>query len=130
MLNIAPEKVAHVIVLAREFDAQVDSWDGPADDDDAETILESRSGGVVANALKTFIGDLNVDEQVSLVALSWIGRGTYEAEELEEAKETAMAERVNPTEDYLLGNPELADHLEAGLEKLGISVEDSEAGIL
>ena len=130
MLNIAPEKVAHVIVLAREFDAQVDSWDQASDDDDAETILESRSGSVVASALKTFIADLNVDEQSSLVALAWIGRGTYEPEELEEAKKTADAERDNPTEDYLIGIPLLADHLEAGLERLGISVEDSEAGIL
>ena len=130
MLNIAPEKVAHVIVLAREFDAQVDSWDQAGDDQDADSILESRSSGTVAAALKTFITDLNVDEQVSLVALTWIGRGTYEPEELNDAMDTARAERVNPTEDYLLGIPLLADHLEAGLDRLGISVEDSEAGIL
>ena len=130
MLNIAPEKVAHVIVLAREFDAQVESWDQAGDDQDADSILESRSSGTVAAALKTFIADLNVDEQVSLVALAWIGRGTYEPEELSDAMDTARAERVNPTEDYLLGIPLLADHLEAGLDRLGISVEDSEAGIL
>ncbi len=130
MLNIAPEKVAHVIVLAREFDAQVESWDQAGDDQDADSILESRSSGTVAAALKTFITDLNVDEQVSLVALTWIGRGTYEPEELGDAMDTARAERVNPTEDYLLGIPLLADHLEAGLDRLGISVEDSEAGIL
>ncbi|MEM7463374.1 MAG: DUF3775 domain-containing protein [Pseudomonadota bacterium] len=111
MLNIAPEKVAHVIVLAREFDAQVESWDQAGDDQDAESILESRSSGTVAAALKTFITDLNVDEQVSLVALTWIGRGTYEPEELKDAMDTARAERVNPTEDYLLGIPLLADHL-------------------
>lgn len=130
MLNIAPEKVAHVIVLAREFDAQVDSWDQAGDDEDADSILESRSSSTIASALKTFIADLNVDEQVSLVAVTWIGRGTYEPEELSDALETAQAERVNATEDYLIGIPLLADHLEAGLDRLGISVEDSEAGIL
>ena len=130
MLNIAPEKVAHVIVLAREFDAQVGSWDQVGDDADADSILESRSSGTIPSALRTFIADLNVDEQVSLVALTWIGRGTYEAAELTDALETARAERVNPTEDYLLGIPMLADYLEAGLDSLGISVEDSEAGIL
>ncbi|MGI9399740.1 MAG: DUF3775 domain-containing protein [Rhizobiaceae bacterium] len=130
MLNIAPEKVAHVIVLAREFDGQVESWDQAGDDQDADSILESRSSGTVASALKTFISDLNVDEQVSLVAITWIGRGTYEPQELGDALETARAERVNPTEDYLLGIPLLADHLEAGLDRLGISVEDSEEGIL
>lgn len=43
---------------------------------------------------------------------------------------TALAEKVNPTEDYLLGVPLLADYLEEGLDKLGISVEDAEKGIL
>lgn len=130
MLNIAPEKVAHVIILAREFDAQVDSWDQAGDEEDAESILESRSAKTVSSALKTFIADLNVDEQVSLVALTWIGRGTYEPEELADAVDTAHAERINATEEYLSGIPLLADHLEAGLDRLGISVEDSEEGIL
>ena len=47
-----------------------------------------------------------------------------------EAVETARAERTNPTQDYLLGIPLLADYLEEGLEKLGHSVEDVEQGVL
>jgi hypothetical protein len=58
----------------------------------------------------------------------WIGRGTYEAYELDEAKETAEAEATNPTEDYLLGIPLLADYLEEGLTKLGIEIDDAEEG--
>jgi hypothetical protein len=46
------------------------------------------------------------------------------------ALETARAERVNPTADYLLGIPMLADYLEEGLEKLGYSVEDAEEDLL
>ena len=57
------------------------------------------------SAAKTFIDELNVDEQVTLVALMWIGRGTYEAEDLEEALSTARSERVNETSAYLLGVP-------------------------
>jgi hypothetical protein len=130
MLEIAPEKVAHVIVRAREMDAKMDSWDQPEDEDSADSILESRAGDATGQELREFISQLNVDEQASLVALAWIGRGTFEPEELEEAKATALAERVNPTEDYLLGIPLLADYLEEGLDRLGISVEDAEAGIL
>jgi hypothetical protein len=130
MLEIAPEKVAHVIVRAREMDAKMDSWDQPGDEDSADSILESRAGDATGQELREFISQLNVDEQASLVALAWIGRGTFEPEELEEAKATALAERVNPTEDYLLGIPLLADYLEEGLDRLGISVEDAEAGIL
>jgi len=130
MLDIAPEKVAHIIVRAREMDAKVDAWDQPGDDRDSDSILETRRGDATGAELKAFIADLNVDEQASLVALMWIGRGTYEPDELEDAKAIAMAERVNPTEDYLAGIPMLADFLEDGLDRLGISVEDSEEGIL
>ena len=130
MLDIAPEKVATVIVRAREIDAKVGSWDDAGDDAGTESILEQRSGDATEAELKAFISDLNVDERVSLVALMWIGRGTYEAEELEAAKQVAREESVTPTEDYLIGVPLLADYLEDGLDKLGISVEDAEHGIL
>jgi hypothetical protein len=130
MLDIAPEKVAHVIVRAREIDAKVDVWDESGDETDANSILENRGDDATEAELRTFIADLNIDESVSLVALMWIGRGTFEPDELEQAKATALAERVNPTEDYLLGVPLLSDYLESGLERLGISVEDAEDGIL
>ena len=70
------------------------------------------------------------DEQVSLVALMWIGRGTCESDELDDAIATARSERVNKTSAYLLGVPLLSDYLEEGLQKLYFSVEDSESGIL
>jgi hypothetical protein len=73
---------------------------------------------------------LNVDEQVSLVALMWIGRGTYESGELNDAMTTARSERVNKTSAYLLGVPLLADYLEEGLQTLNYSAEDIESDIL
>jgi hypothetical protein len=33
MLDITPEKVAHVIVKAREYDSKVASWDGASSSD-------------------------------------------------------------------------------------------------
>ena len=130
MLEIAPEKVAHIIVRAREIDAKVSPWDQPGDESDSDSILEDRPDDATTAELKAFINDLNIDEQVSLVALTWIGRGSFEPEEIEEAKTTARSERVNPTADYLLGVPLLADYLEDGLDRLGISVEDAEQGVL
>ncbi len=130
MLDIAPEKVAHVIVRAREIDAKVSPWDEESDVHEAESILEDFGQDATRRELRAFIRRLNVDEQVSLVALMWIGRGSYEPEELEEVKDIARSERVNPTAKYLLQVPLLADYLEEGLDRLGISVEDAEAGIL
>ena len=134
MLNISPEKVAHVIVKAREYDAKVAAWDDDPEAldgaEDTEAILENRQDDHTRNEVATFISDLNEDEQVHLVALTWLGRGTFSAEEWSEAVDTARSEAVNKTEDYLLGIPLLADYLEEGLEKLGISVEEAEDEIL
>jgi hypothetical protein len=134
MLEIAPEKVAHVIIKAREYDAKMATWDDSATSSDAEddpgSVLEDYANDPTRAELVSFIDGLNEDEQVSLVALAWIGRGTFAAEDLDEALETARNERVNTTSRYLLGTPQLADYLEEGLDKLGISVEDAERGIL
>ena len=43
-----------------------------------------------------------------------------------EAIETATHEATTPTADYLKGSPHLADHLEAGMEALGIDASDAE----
>ena len=130
MLDISSEKVAHVIVRARELDGKVAAWDGAGDEADASSILEARRDDPTEAELRGFIDDMNVDEQVALVALMWIGRGTYDPDDIQEALDTARSERVNKTEDYLLGVPLLADYLEEGLDRMGISVEAAEEGIL
>ncbi len=74
--------------------------------------------------MRSYIADLNSDEQASLVAVMWIGRDTFTSDDLEEAIETAKVEASAPTEDYLLGVPMLADFLESGLEALGFDADD------
>lgn len=134
VLEIAPEKVAHVIIKAREFDAKVGAWDASAEDGDADenpgAILEDLSNDPTAAEIAGFIDALNDDEQAHLVALAWVGRGTYEAEEFDEAVDTARNEQINSTASYLLGLPLLADYLEEGLEKLGYSANDIESDVL
>jgi hypothetical protein len=126
-LEISPTKVGFVIVKAREYDAKVGAWDdGETSDHDAESILEDFKDDSTVVELREFIRDLNIDEQVSLVALVWIGRGSFSADELEDALETARAEHNKRTAEYLLGIPLLSDYLEEGLSALGYSVEDAE----
>lgn len=133
-LEIAPEKVAHVIIKAREYNAKVGAWNDTPDEGDADedpnAILEDFSSDPTLGEVAGFIDALNDDEQAHLVALCWIGRGTFEAEELEEAVETAKSEHINATAGYLLGQPLLADYLEDGLEKLGYSASDIESDVL
>ncbi len=101
MLDISTGKVVRVIFLAREY--------GP----------DSRH-------LRDYIEAMNVDEQTSLVALMWVGRESFGADEWTEACRAAQVERSAPTERYLSGIPQLSDHLEAGLEALGVDVTDAE----
>lgn len=108
MLDITADKIAFVIILARS--------------------LNQDSRGEAE--LRSFVADLNDDEQAALTAVMWIGRGAFEADDLEEAVATAHREKTTPTEDYLLGTPHLADHLEAGMDALGLSPEDAEDDLL
>ncbi len=130
MMQISTRRVAHVIVRSRELDAKVGRWDRPGDSVDSDSILESRSGDATESELRQFIANLPEDQQAELVAIMWIGRDTFEAEEWDEAVETAVNEKTTPTEDYLLGVPNLPDYLEAGLEKLGIDVTEVEEDFL
>lgn len=116
MLPISPDKIAYVIIRARDYDSGVNAWAGSG----------QRKGHGTALELHEFIAAMNEDERAALVALMWIGRETFEPEELADALLTAKTERGNRTEDYLMSEPRLADFLEAGLEAMGISPEDAE----
>lgn len=133
-LEIAPEKVAHVIIKAREWDVKVGPWnDTPEEgdaDEDPNAILEDFANDPTYAELAGFIDALNDDEQAHLVALAWVGRGTFDADEFDEAVETARSERSGSTAAYLMGVPLLADFLAEGLEKLGYSAEDVESDVL
>ena len=132
-IEIAPEKVAHVIIKAREYDAKVGAWNDTPEEGDAEedpnSILEDFANDPTRAELATFIDGLNTDEQAHLVALAWVGRGTFEKEEFAEAVDTARSERVNATASYLMGMPLLSDYLEEGLEKMGYSVDEIESDV-
>ena len=52
---------------------------------------------------------------VVLIALAWLGRGTYELEEWDEAISTARSEHGKRAAEYLIGLPLLGDYLEDGM---------------
>ena len=76
--------------------------------------------------LRGLIEALDTDAQAELVAIMWIGRGSFGAEEWVDAVETAEREATTPCADYLIGTPHFTDHVEAGLEALEISLRDEE----
>lgn len=130
MLTINPEKVCHVIVKARVFDAKEGVSDpspgsNPTDDGGTD-IPEDFADDPTRQELMEFIRGLDEDEQVELVALSWLGRGTYEFDEWDEALDEARAAHNERTAEYLTGLPLLGDYLEEGLAAFGQSCGDFE----
>lgn len=128
MLNISPDKIGYIIVKAREFDVKVQPVDenpgSSAADDGERIILQDFANDPTYAEVHDFIASLNDEESAELVALMWVGRGTYSKEEWDEAVETAQIEATNPTPDYLLGTPMLGDFLEDGLSELGFSIDE------
>lgn len=100
-MNINADKVAEVIILARDIDRSRAEFD-------------------------SFIAGLADGEKASLVAIMWIGRDSFDVAEWDEAYATALEEATTPTQDYLRGSPHLADHLENGLDALRISATSEE----
>lgn len=131
-MEIALEIVCHVIHRARELVADLDTLDdepGKRSADDAPDDLPEEDSSAPSESpeyeqLKEYIRNLNEDERVELVALTWIGRGTYTADDWDEAVEVARDEHAKNAARYLLGQPLLADELEEGLSELGLSCED------
>lgn len=134
MIDISPEKVMHLALRAREFDGKVASWEDTAGitnaEDEVESVLEDYGYDEIRAELAEYIDTLNVDEQEALVALTWVGRGTYSAKNYKEALKIARSEHVNETKDYLLGIPLLSDYLKEGLSQMGYSVEELEEDMI
>jgi uncharacterized protein DUF3775 len=134
MLSIPLEKLAYIIVKAREYDAAVapvdpDSGSNPADDAGRD-ILEDTRQNPTYQELVGAINSLTDPERVELLALTWLGRGDYTPREWKDALKEARRIHDEKETGYLVGTPLLADYLEEGLSQLGYSIEDYEIGRL
>ncbi|EHK57420.1 DUF3775 domain-containing protein [Allomesorhizobium alhagi] len=130
-LTIGPDTVRLFIEKAKAISAAVneDYADGSEheveldgnsrDNHHHDGLVEEQTDNLTAEELRQLIDDLNVDEAAELIALMWIGRGDYGADEWNEAVNEARQRGNRRTSKYLLGMPLLGDWLEEGLEALG-----------
>lgn len=127
------EMLCRLILRAKEQEAQVPAADpdeDPADVDDyddeggaALSVLEDELNDGVEEEIRALLDDLAEDQLAETVALAWVGRGTYDASEWDEAfaeaGDLSNSERI----DELMDMPLLAGHLESGLAAFDYSCD-------
>ncbi len=128
VLNLPLDKVGFIILKAREYDVKegdTDPDDGSNAIDDGQTdILTDKADDPVREELLGAIRALNDEERIRLVALAWLGRGTFTLEEWKEALATARSEHSRRAAEYLLTLPLLGDYLEDGLAMFDEGIVD------
>ena len=127
-LGVSLETVATVVDLARALQGteETDPAQAAEDANSEAALLQETPDDMTEDALRQFIEELNEDEQASLIALAWIGRGDYGSEDWDEARALAAERNESDTASYLLEMSMLGDLLAEGVASFGLSIEDVE----
>ena len=127
-LSVSLEVVCRLIVRSRELEAQVpgietDEEADPQDTDDGLSVIEDEANESVEAELTAALEDLGDDQIAEILALAWVGRGTYDASEWDEALEEASDPDSESPIDQLMEMQMLAGYLDAGLAALDLSCD-------
>ena len=127
------ETLCRIIIRAKENEAQVPAQDPDEDADNVDdfddegsealSVLEDELNTGVEEELRAILDDLADDQLAETLALAWVGRGTYDASEWEDACAEANDEDPDSRIDELMDMPLLASHLEAGLAAFDYSCD-------
>ena len=125
------ETLCRIILRAREYEAQTVDFadDEEADDVDDEqegmlSVLEDDINVSVEEELKAVFEDLGEDQLAEVIAFCWVGQGTYEAADWDEAMTEAqdlVSEGTDGAIEELMEQPMLASVLESGLAAFDLS---------
>jgi hypothetical protein len=127
------ETLCRIIIRARENEAQIPAQDPDDDADNVDdfddegdqglSVLEDELNSGVEEELRAILDDLADDQLAETLALSWVGRGTYDVTEWDDACAEANDTDPESAIDELMDMPLLASHLEAGLAAFDYSCE-------
>ena len=128
------DTLCRIILRAREYEAQTPTdYDGGeaaenVDDSDEETlsVLDDTINDSVEEELRSAFEDLGEDQLAEVVAFCWVGQGTYEAADWDEAFDEAQSLVGAGSEaavDELMDQPMLASVLESGLAAFELSCD-------
>jgi hypothetical protein len=120
------DTLCRLILRGREYEAQTASDYDPGEDPDniddeqegALSVLEDDVNTSVEEEIRSVLEDLGEDQLAEVIAFCWVGQGTYESADWDEAMEEAQAlvtEGVEGAIDEVMEQPMLASVLESGL---------------
>ena len=127
-LDIPLDRLTFIIEKAREYDVKETNSDpasgsNPADDGETDVLVD-KPGDATREELLGAIRELNIDERMRLVALAWLGRGTFDLDEWQTAIDTAHSEHKTRAAEYLIELPLLSDYLEDGMAMFDEGIVD------
>lgn len=128
------ETLCRIILRAREYEAQTPTdYDGNeaaenVDDEEegALSVLDDSINDSVEEELRSVFEDLAEDQLAEVVAFCWVGQGTYDPSDWDEALEEAGDLTKNGSKaaiDELMEMPMLASVLDAGLAAFDVSCD-------
>jgi hypothetical protein len=128
------DTLCRIVLRAREYEAQTPTdYDGGeaaenVDDADEETlsVLDDTINDSVEEELRSSFEDLGEDQLAEVVAFCWVGQGSYEASDWDEAfdeAQTLVSDSSNAAIDELMEQPMLASVLESGLAAFDLSCD-------
>jgi len=127
------DTLCRLILRAKELEAQVPASDPDADPEDVDdydddggealSVLEDELNDGVEEEVQSLLDDMAEDQLAETLALAWVGRGTYDASEWDEAFAEASDLSLDQRMDELLEMPLLAGLLEAGLAAFDYSCD-------
>jgi len=128
------DTLCRIILRAREYEAQTPTdYDGGeaadnVDDADEETlsVLDDSINDSVEEELRSSFEDLGEDQLAEVLAFCWVGQGTYEAGDWDEAMDeaqTLVSDNSANAIDELMEQPMLASVLESGLSAFELSCD-------
>src|SRR4028118_2272839 len=128
------DTMCRIILRAREYEAQTATdYDGGeaadnVDDDDegALSVLDDAINDSVEEELRAAFEDLGEDQLAEVVAFCWMGQGTYDVGDWDEAMEEATDLATGGSKaaiEELMDMPMLASVLEAGMAAFELTCE-------
>jgi hypothetical protein len=127
------ETLCRIIIRARENEAQVPAQDPDEDADNVDDFDDEGGGALssledelntgVEEELRATLDELADDQLAETLALAWVGRGTYDSSEWDDAFSEANDTDPESSVDELMDMPLLASHLEAGLAAFDFSCD-------